>query len=205
MSEQQLEEEEESAEASISLDCDAAVEVVAGNVPAHPLLGGVVVRHGVEHDVGDGDHDLDPGAGERAERFLVGVEQLHLLDAVVPEELRHDLGRQRVRGLRAPVHPQRIRRRPRRRHGRHCRQQAEPRAQHRQKIRHPVSHAAGRSEPAERDLDSQLPGQEPIDRSTGTANGAGNAGGRCLLDAMALACVPPQHKQGSSKVEKGKL
>nr|ACN28343.1 unknown [Zea mays]ACN28478.1 unknown [Zea mays] len=96
------------------LDGDAAVEVVAPDVVLDPVPGlAGVGGQAREHGVGDGDHDLDAGAGERAHGGGVGIEQLHLLDAVVPEHLHHGLGRQRVRRLRAPVHPQR-RRRPHR-------------------------------------------------------------------------------------------
>lgn len=99
-----------------SLDGDAAVEVESLDVALDPVLGVAGVGGEVgEHVVGDGGHDLDPRAGERAHGGEVGVEELHLLDAVVLEHLHHRLGRQRVRRLRAPVHPQRLHRTRRRR------------------------------------------------------------------------------------------
>jgi hypothetical protein len=115
-----------------SLDGDAAVEVVALDVALDPVLGGAGAAGEVgEQLVGDGGHDLDAAGGERAHAGELGVEELHLLDAVVLEQLHHHVGRHRVPRLRAPVHPQRLR--PRHRPARHRQHQrdGEPRPCHR--------------------------------------------------------------------------
>jgi len=97
--------EEERLRRGNELDVDAAVEGVLGDVVLDPLPGPVVVGDGGEHVVGDGDHGLDARPGEALHGALVGVEDLHLPEAVVREQARYHLGREPARGHGAPVHP----------------------------------------------------------------------------------------------------
>lgn len=83
---------------------DAVVDVV-GDVGGDPALGGLGAAGEVrEHVVGDADHHLDPRPLERAQDAVLGVEQLHPVEAVVLEQPHHRARRQRVAQLRAPVH-----------------------------------------------------------------------------------------------------
>lgn len=102
---------------------DLELVAVAGDVLLDPILGVPVAVHRLQHVVGDAEHDLDAGVDERTDGPRVGVEQLHLQDAVLLEHLHDRLGQQRVRQLRAPVHADVHGVAVRRRTGRHGEQQ----------------------------------------------------------------------------------
>lgn len=80
------------------------------DVLGHPFLSGLQARgEGGEHVVRDPDHDLDPSPPKRPQRIEVGVEELHLLEPVLPQHPHHYIWVQRVGRLGPPVRTNRTR------------------------------------------------------------------------------------------------
>ena len=116
-------------------DVDAVLGDVGGDVLEHPLVGGGDAGgDGGEQIVGEAEHDLDARVAQRPERGGVGLEELDLVEAVVPEEADGDVPRQRVQRAGAPVGRKRLHgprpehHRVRSRHPHHHRQRAQRRA-----------------------------------------------------------------------------